>query len=428
MKRRDLIATLPAAAAATSLGGLTSLSAWAQQGPIKVGVLHSLSGTMAISETVLKDTVLMAIDEVNAKGGVLGRKLEAVVVDPASNWPLFAEKAKQLISQDKVAAVFGCWTSVSRKSVLPVFEQSNALLFYPVQYEGEELSANVFYTGAAPNQQAIPAVEYLMSKDGGSAKRWVLLGTDYVYPRTTNKILRAFLKAKGVADADIMEEYTPFGHSDYQTIIAKIKKFAGEGKKTAVVSTINGDSNVPFYKELGNQGLKATDVPVVAFSVGEEELRGVDTKPLVGHLAAWNYFMSIKNPANDEFIKKWSAYAKAKGVAGHKDRPLTNDPMEATYIGFNMWVQAVAKAKSTDVDKVRTAMYGQTFKAPSGITSTMDPKNHHLHKSVFIGEIKADGQFNVVWKTPGPVVADPWSDYIAENKGKKNEPVMAAKK
>ncbi len=428
MKRRDLIATLPAAAAATSLGGLTSLSAWAQQGPIKVGVLHSLSGTMAISETVLKDTVLMAIDEVNAKGGVLGRKLEAVVVDPASNWPLFAEKAKQLISQDKVAAVFGCWTSVSRKSVLPVFEQSNALLFYPVQYEGEELSANVFYTGAAPNQQAIPAVEYLMSKDGGSAKRWVLLGTDYVYPRTTNKILRAFLKAKGVADADIMEEYTPFGHSDYQTIIAKIKRFAGEGKKTAVVSTINGDSNVPFYKELGNQGLKATDVPVVAFSVGEEELRGVDTKPLVGHLAAWNYFMSIKNPANDEFIKKWSAYAKAKGVAGHKDRPLTNDPMEATYIGFNMWVQAVAKAKSTDVDKVRTAMYGQTFKAPSGITSTMDPKNHHLHKSVFIGEIKADGQFNVVWKTPGPVVADPWSDYIAENKGKKNEPVMAAKK
>jgi urea transport system substrate-binding protein len=422
MNRRDLIATLPAAAAAaTSLGPLSSLSAWAQQGPIKVGVLHSLSGTMAISETVLKDTVLMAIDEVNAKGGVLGRKLEAVVVDPASNWPLFAEKAKQLITQDKVAAVFGCWTSVSRKSVLPVFEQSNALLFYPVQYEGEELSKNVFYTGAAPNQQAIPAVEYLMSKDGGSAKRWVLLGTDYVYPRTTNKILRAFLKAKGVADGDILEEYTPFGHSDYQTIIAKIKKFAGEGKKTAVVSTINGDSNVPFYKELGNQGLKATDVPVVAFSVGEEELRGVDTKPLVGHLAAWNYFMSIKGASNDEFIKKWAGYAKAKGVAGHKDKPLTNDPMEATYIGFNMWVQAVAKAKSTEVDKVRAAMIGQTFKAPSGITSTMDP-SHHLRKSVFVGEIKADGQFNTVWKTPGPVAADPWSDYIAENKGKKNLP------
>jgi urea transport system substrate-binding protein len=397
------------------------------QNTIKVGVLHSLSGTMAISETVLKDPVLMAIDEINAKGGVLGKKLEPVVVDPASNWPLFAEKAKQLITQDKVAVVFGCWTSVSRKSVLPVFEETNSLLFYPVQYEGEELSKNVFYTGAAPNQQAIPAVEYLMSKDGGGAKRFVLLGTDYVYPRTTNKILRAFLKSKGVAEADIMEEYTPFGHADYQSIIAKIKKFASEGKKTAVVSTINGDSNVPFYKELGNQGLKATDVPVVAFSVGEEELRGVDTKPLVGHLAAWNYFMSIKAPANDEFTKKWAAYAKAKNIAGHKDRPLTNDPMEATYLGIYMWKQAVEKAKSTDTDKVIAAMAGQTFKAPSGITSKMDEKNHHLHKSVFIGEVQADGQFKVVWKTKGPVVADPWSDFIPENKGKKNEPVVAKK-
>ncbi|KQW44836.1 MULTISPECIES: urea ABC transporter substrate-binding protein [unclassified Roseateles] len=389
---------------------------------IKVGVLHSLSGTMAISETVLKDTVLMAIDEINAKGGLLGKKLEPVVVDPASNWPLFAEKAKQLISQDKVAVVFGCWTSVSRKSVLPVFEQTNSLLFYPVQYEGEELSKNVFYTGAAPNQQAIPAVEYLMSKDGGGAKRFVLLGTDYVYPRTTNKILRAFLKSKGIPESDIMEDYTPFGHADYQSIIAKIKKFAAEGKKTAVISTINGDSNVPFYKELGNQGLKATDVPVVAFSVGEEELRGVDTKPLQGHLAAWNYFMSIKAPANDGFIKKWSAYAKAKGIAGHKDKPLTNDPMEATYIGINMWAQAVKKAGSTDTDKVIAAMAGQTFTAPSGITSKMDEKNHHLHKSVFIGEVKGDGQFNVVWKTPGPVKAQPWSPYIPENKGKKDEP------
>ena len=423
--RRHAGKTLTAMALAAS--GLLGLGTAHAQATIKVGVLHSLSGTMAISETVLKDTVLMAIDEINAKGGLLGKKLEPVVVDPASNWPLFAEKAKQLISQDKVAAVFGCWTSVSRKSVLPVFEQTNALLFYPVQYEGEELSKNVFYTGAAPNQQAIPAVEYLMSKDGGGAKRWVLLGTDYVYPRTTNKILRAFLKAKGVADADIMEEYTPFGHSDYQTIIAKIKKFAGEGKKTAVVSTINGDSNVPFYKELGNQSLKAKDVPVVAFSVGEEELRGVDTKPLVGHLAAWNYFQSIKNPTNAEFIKKWSAYAKEKGIAGHKDKPLTNDPMEATYIGVHMWAQAVTKAKSTDTDKVIAAMAGQTFKAPSGITSTMDPKNHHLHKSVFIGEVQADGQFKVVWKTPGPVVADPWSDFIPENKGKANEPEMAKK-
>jgi urea transport system substrate-binding protein len=388
---------------------------------IKVGVLHSLSGTMAISESVLKDTVLMTIDEINAKGGLLGKKLEPVVVDPASNWPLFAEKAKQLISQDKVAVTFGCWTSVSRKSVLPVYEELNSLLFYPVQYEGEELSKNVFYTGAAPNQQAIPAVEYLMSKAGGGAKRWVLLGTDYVYPRTTNKILRAFLKSKGVKDEDIDEKYTPFGHADYQTIVADIKKFSAGGK-TAVVSTINGDSNVPFYKELGNAGLKAKDVPVVAFSVGEEELRGVDTKPLVGHLAAWNYFQSIKAPANTAFIKKWSDYAKAKGIAGHKDKPLTNDPMEATYIGIQMWAAAVKKAGSTDTDKVIAAMAGQTYTAPSGITSTMDPKNHHLHKSVFIGEIKADGQFNVVWKTKGPVKAEPWSPYIPENKGKKDEP------
>ncbi len=415
------------ALAAASALGLPAL-ALAQQAPIKVGVLHSLSGTMAISETVLKDTVLMAIDEINAKGGVMGRKLEPVVVDPASNWPLFAERARQLLTQDKVAVVFGCWTSVSRKSVLPVFEELNGLLFYPVQYEGEEISRNVFYTGAAPNQQAIPAVEYLMSKDGGEAKRFVLLGTDYVYPRTTNKILRAFLNSKGIGDADIMEEYTPFGHSDYQSIIAKIKRFASEGKKTAVVSTINGDSNVPFYKELGNQGLKATDVPVVAFSVGEEELRGVDTKPLVGHLAAWNYFMSIKNPTNDAFIKKWSDYAKAKNIAGHKDRPLTNDPMEATYIGVHMWAQAVTKAKSTDVDKVRAAMAGQTFNAPSGFVAKMDEKNHHLHKPVFIGEVRADGQFNVVWKTPGPVRAQPWSPFIAGNDKKKDEPArMAAK-
>ncbi len=427
MKRRIFIKQLAMSAAVAAIG-MGSTSLYAQQKTVKIGVLHSLSGTMAISETVLKDTVLMAVEEINAKGGVMGMKIEPVVVDPASNWPLFAEKARQLITQDKVAVTFGCWTSVSRKSVLPVFEELNSLLFYPVQYEGEEISRNVFYTGAAPNQQAIPAVEYLMSKDGGLAKRWVLLGTDYVYPRTTNKILRAFLKSKGVADADIMEEYTPFGHSDYQTIIAKIKKFASEGKKTAVVSTINGDSNVPFYKELGNQGLKATDVPVVAFSVGEEELRGVDAKPLVGHLAAWNYFMSIKAPANDEFIKKWSAYAKAKNIAGHKDKPLTNDPMEATYIGIYMWKQAVEKAKSFDVDKVRAAMGGQTFTAPSGITSTMDAKNHHLHKAVFIGEIKADGQFNVVWKTKGPVKAQPWSPFIAGNDKKKDEPALMAEK
>ncbi|MEW6693946.1 MAG: urea ABC transporter substrate-binding protein [Pseudomonadota bacterium] len=422
MQRRSTLKALSAAAAMAAFG---PLSARAQSGPIKVGILHSLSGTMAISETVLKDIALMTIEEINAAGGVLGRKLEPVVVDPASNWPLFAEKARQLLTQDKVAAVFGCWTSVSRKSVLPVFEELNGLLFYPVQYEGEELSKNVFYTGAAPNQQAIPAVEYLMSKDGGSAKRFVLLGTDYVYPRTTNKILRAFLKSKGIPEADIMEEYTPFGHSDYQTIIAKIKQFAAAGKKTCVISTINGDSNVPFYKELGNQGLKATDVPVVAFSVGEEELRGVDTKPLVGHLAAWNYFMSIKNPANDAFIKKWAAYAKAKNIPGHKDKPLTNDPMEATYIGIHMWKQAVEKAKSTAVDEVIAAMAGQTFDAPCGFKVKMDERNHHLHKPVFIGEVRADGQFNVVWKTKGPIRAQPWSPFIPGNEKKKDVPEKA---
>ncbi len=379
---------------------------------IKVGILHSLSGTMAISETALKNTALMTIEEINAKGGVLGKKLEPVVVDPASNWPLFAEKTRQLITKDKVDVIFGCWTSVSRKSVLPVVEELNGLLFYPVQYEGQELSKNVFYTGAAPNQQAIPAVEYLMSKQGGSAKRFYLLGTDYVYPRTTNKILRAFLKSKGVADADIMEEYTPFGHSDYQTIVNKIKKFS-VGKKTAVISTINGDSNVPFYKELGNQGLKASQVPVVAFSVGEEELRGIDTKPLVGNLAAWNYFMSVKNPTNAAFIAKYRAWAAKNKIPNYKT-VVTNDPMEATYVGINMWAQAVKKAGTTNVDKVRIAMAGQKFAAPSGYTLMMDAKNHHLHKPVMIGEIRKDGQFNVVYKTPTTIAAQPWSPYIAK--------------
>src|SRR5258707_8590988 len=425
MKRRSFCKTL-ALSAALLAAGAGCLGAGAADKVVKVGVLHSLSGTMAISETVLKDVALMTFDEINAKGGVMGYKIEATVVDPASNWPLFAEKARGLLTQDKVAVVFGCWTSVSRKSVLPVFEELNGLLFYPVQYEGEELSKNVFYTGAAPNQQAIPAVEYLMSKEGGGAKRWVLLGTDYVYPRTTNKILRAFLKSKGVADADIDEKYTPFGHSDYQTIVADIKKFAAGGK-TAVVSTINGDSNVPFYKELGNQGLKATDVPVVAFSVGEEELRGVDTKPLVGHLAAWNYFMSLKNPVNDEWKKKWAAYAKAKKLPG-ADKPLTNDPMEAAYIGVYMWKQAVEKAKSTDVDKVTAAMAGPNPKGPSGLLLKMDGTNRRVHKPVFIGEVKADGQFNVVWKTKCPIKAQPWSPFIAGNDKKKDEPELTAKK
>ncbi len=395
-------------AAALGLAASISFAATAQaQETIKVGVLHSLSGTMAISETTLKDTVLMMVDDVNKKGGLLGKKLEAVVVDPASNWPLFAEKARELLAKEKVSVVFGCWTSVSRKSVLPVFEELNGLLFYPVQYEGEESSRNVFYTGAAPNQQAIPAVEYLMGKEGGEVKRWVLAGTDYVYPRTTNKILESFLKSKGVAADDIMINYTPFGHSDWQTIVADIKKFASAGKKTAVVSTVNGDANVPFYKELANAGIKASDIPVVAFSVGEEELAGIDTKNLVGHLAAWNYFQSVKAPVNDAFIKQWKSYIKS-------DKRVTNDPMEATYIGFKMWAQAVSQAGTTDVNAVRQAMYGQKVQAPGGFVSTMNT-NHHLSKPVYIGEIRPDGQFNIVWKTRGPVKADAWSKFIPES-------------
>jgi urea transport system substrate-binding protein len=399
------------AAAAAAVIGSAPMAATAQSGgTIKIGILHSLSGTMAISETTLKDTILMMVDDVNKKGGLLGKKVEAVVVDPASNWPLFAEKARDLLSKDKVAAVFGCWTSVSRKSVLPVFEELNGLLFYPVQYEGEESSNNVFYTGAAPNQQAIPAVEYLMSPEGGSVKRWVLEGTDYVYPRTTNKILEAFLKSKGVAPEDIKINYTPFGQSDWQTEVAAIKSFASAGKKTAVVSTINGDANVPFYKELANAGIKASDIPVVAFSVGEEELAGIDTKNLVGHLAAWNYFQSMKNPTNEAFIKQWHDYIK-------NPKRVTNDPMEAHYIGFTMWKQAVEQAGTTDVDAVRQAMYGQKVKAPSGFVEVMNT-NHHLSKPVMIGEIQANGQFDVVWQTKDAIKADAWSPYLAEDKGK----------
>ncbi|WP_440903179.1 urea ABC transporter substrate-binding protein [Catenovulum sp. SX2] len=373
---------------------------------IKVGVLHSLSGTMAISETTLKDTVLMMIEEQNKAGGLLGKKLEPVVVDPASNWPLFAEKTRELLAKEKVDVIFGCWTSVSRKSVLPVIEELNGLMFYPVQYEGEESSKNVFYTGASPNQQAIPAVDYLMNDIG--AERWVLLGTDYVYPRTTNKILEAYLKAQGVKDKDIMINYTPFGHSDWQSIVAEVKKFGSKGKKTAVVSTINGDANVPFYKELGNQGISAEDIPVVAFSVGEEELSGFDTSPLVGHLAAWNYFQSVESDENTKFIKAWKKYI------GDKKR-VTNDPMEATYIGFKMWAKAVEKAGTTDVDAVEQAMIGITVPNLTGGTAVMN-SNHHLSKPVLIGEIQENGQFEVVWQTPDTVIGDAWSDFLPSSK------------
>ncbi|OGK79537.1 MAG: urea ABC transporter substrate-binding protein [Candidatus Rokubacteria bacterium GWC2_70_16] len=383
-------------------------------GSVKVGVLHSLSGTMAISEVSLRDVVLMAIEEINGKGGVLGRKIEPMVVDPASNWDLFAEKAKQLLLQDKVAVTFGCWTSVSRKSVLPVFENNNGLLFYPVQYEGEECSRNVFYTGATPNQQLIPAAEYLMSREGGGYKKFYLLGTDYVFPRTANKILRAFLLAKGIPADSIAEEYTPFNHQDYQTIVGKIKRFAAGGN-AAVLSTINGDSNVPFYKEFANQGLRSENAPIMAFSVAEDELRGMDTSALVGHLAAWNYYQSVDTPQNRKFVQTFKAYAKKHSLPGG-DKRVTDDPMEAAYFGVYIWKQAAEKAKSVEVDAVRKAVYGQEFLAPGGKIK-MDEANHHTYKPVLIGEILKDGQFKVVSRSKGLVRAEPWSQYTSPDKG-----------
>jgi urea transport system substrate-binding protein len=397
-----------ALAASLIVFGFTAERALADD-TIKIGILHSLSGTMAISESILKDLMLMQVTELNSHGGLLGKKVEAVVVDPASNWPLFAEKARELLTKDKVAAVFGCWTSVSRKSVLPVFEELNGLLFYPLEYEGEESSYDIFYGSSVPDNKAIPAVEYLMSKDGGEAKRFVLEGTDYVYPRTSNKIIRAFLKSKGVADGDILENYTPFGFADWQTEVAAIKKFGSAGKKTAVISTINGDANVPFYKELGNQGVKASDTPVIAFSVGEEELAGVDTRPLVGHLAAWSYFQSVDTPENREFIAKWRGYTK-------DPKRVTNDPMESAYILFHMWVQAVEQAGTTDVDAVRQAMIGRKVKSPSGYEVEM-LSNHHMAKPVMIGEVQANGQFSIVYRSK-PLQPKAWSPYVEANKGK----------
>ncbi|WP_286780277.1 urea ABC transporter substrate-binding protein, partial [Sulfitobacter sp. UBA4523] len=396
---------LAACATAALMGSTSLVMAQDCADPVKVGVLHSLSGTMAISETTLKDTMLMLIDAQNEKGGVLGCEIEAVVVDPASDWPLFAEKARELLTVNEVDVIFGNWTSVSRKSVLPVIEELNGLLFYPVQYEGEESSKNVFYTGAAPNQQAIPAVDYLMEE---GVERWVLEGTDYVYPRTTNKILEQYLKDKGVAAEDIKVNYTPFGFSDWQTEVSAIKEFGSTGKKTAVVSTVNGDANVPFYKELANQGIAATDIPVVAFSVGEEELAGIDTGPLVGHLAAWNYFQSVDTPENAEFIEKWKTFIG-------DDKRVTNDPMEAHYIGFNMWVKAVEAAGTTEADAVIAALPGVEVPNLTGGMSTM-LANHHITKPVLIGEINDEGQFDIVSETEELVPGDAWSDFLPDSK------------
>ena len=411
----DASKTAAGIGAAALLGNLGNwaLSYAASKEPIKIGILHSLSGTMAISEVSLRDVVLMAVEEINAAGGVLGRQIQPVIVDPASNWDLFAEKAKQLLLVNKVSTVFGCWTSVSRKSVLPVFESNNGLLFYPVQYEGEECSRNVFYTGAAVNQQAIPAVEYLMSEEGGAYKKFYLLGTDYVYPRTTNKILRAMLLAKGIPASKIGEEYTPFHHQDYQTIVRKVRQFA-RGGDTAVISTINGDSNVPFYKEFANQGLRSEDVPIMAFSVAEDELRGMDTSALVGHLAAWNYYQSINSPSNQKFVSNFKAYCNKKGLPGG-DQRVTDDPIEAAYYGVHVWKQAVEKAGTANVDAVRKAVYGMDFDAPGG-KKKMDEANHHTYKPVLIGEIRKDGQFSIVSKTD-LVRAEPWSVYTSPDKG-----------
>ncbi len=394
-----LKSTLAGSLVFASLAG----SAMAAEDTIKVGVLHSLSGTMAISETTLKDTMLMLIDQQNAKGGLLGKQLEAVVVDPASDWPLFAEKARELLTVHDVDVIFGNWTSVSRKSVLPVIEELNGLLFYPVQYEGEESSKNVFYTGAAPNQQAIPATDYFLDELG--VEKFALLGTDYVYPRTTNNILESYLKGKGVADSDIFVNYTPFGHSDWSKIVADVVALGADGKKVGVISTINGDANIGFYKELAAAGISADDIPVVAFSVGEEELAGLDTSNLVGHLAAWNYFQSADADVNAEFVETWKATMGEERV--------TNDPMEAHYIGFNMWLNAATEAGSTEVDAVRAKMYGQEFPNLTGGTAVMLP-NHHLAKPVLIGEIQEDGQFDIISQT-AEVPGDAWTDFLPES-------------
>jgi len=374
---------------------------------VKIGVLHSLSGTMAISETSLRDVVLMAVEEINADGGVLGKQIEPVVVDPASDWPLFYEKAKELIVDEQVAVTFGCWTSVSRKSVLPAYEEYNALLFYPVQYEGEEQSLNVFYTGASPNQQLVPAAEYMIEEMG--AEKFYLLGTDYVFPRTANKVLKAYLLSVGVPEENIMEEYTPFSHQDYQSIVAKIRDFSASGN-AVVLSTINGDSNVPFYKEFANQGLTSDEVPVMAFSVAEDELRAMDVEPLVGHLAAWNYFQSIDTPDNNAFVKAFKDYAVANNLPGGADR-VTDDPMEAAYFGVYAWAKAVELAGTFDVDAVRETLYGMEFEAPGG-AKKFHEDNQHTYKPVYIGEIRADGQFDIVYSSGELVEPDSYSSLL----------------
>jgi urea transport system substrate-binding protein len=386
---------------------LDASAAYAAEDTIKVGILHSLTGTMAISESALKDTVLMLVADQNKKGGLLGRKLEPVVVDPASDWDAFADKALELLAKDKVAVVFGCWTSTSRKAVIPVFERLNGLLFYPVQHEGEESSRNVFYTGASPSQQAIPAVRYLTSKEGGETRRWVLLGTDSVYSRTTNRILSAYLETEGVHPEDITTIYTPLGQSDWREIIGKIKALGAQGKKTAVISTVSGDANGYLYNELAAQQVDSAKIPVMALSLSERELQGADPGRLAGHMAARNYFQSVTSPENDAFAKMWADFTEQRDKT-------TSDPMEATLIGFRMWAQAVTQAGTADVNAVRQAMYGQRVQAPTGFEVVMYA-NHHLSKPAMIGKLNSSGTFDVVWRSINPIKASVWSRYIPES-------------
>ena len=367
---------------------------------IKVGILHSLSGTMAISETTVVDAEELAIEEINAAGGVLGKQIVAVKEDGASDWPTFAEKAEKLIDQDNVAVVFGCWTSASRKAVLPVFEEKDHMLWYPVQYEGQECSKNIFYTGAAPNQQIEPAVDWLLENKGTD---FFLVGSDYVFPRTANNIIKEQLKANG--GNTVGEDYLPLGNTEVTPIIEKIQQALPDGG--VIFNSLNGDSNVAFFKQMKSAGMDADKYPVMSVSIAEEEVRQIGPEFLQGHYAAWNYFQTVESPENE----KWVADFKAK----YGEDRVTNDPMEAAYIMVYLWAQAVEKAGTTDIAAVREAAYGQTFDAPEGLV-TMQP-NHHISKTVRIGEVREDGLFEIVSSTDGPLEPIPWNQYVADTKG-----------
>jgi urea transport system substrate-binding protein len=363
---------------------------------------------MAISETGLRDALLMQVEQQNLKGGLLGRPLEAVEQDPASNWSMYGEKARQLIEREKVAAIFGCWTSASRKEVKSVVEELNGLLFYPVQYEGREQSPNIFYLGATPNQQALPAVDYLIEQRG--IRRWVLAGTDYIYPRTINELLASYLESRGVTADNIMISYTPFGHTDWKRIVNEIHQFGSQGLNTAVLSTINGDANIYFYRELGVQGISAATIPVMAFSVGEAELQAMDEKSMVGHMAAWNYFMALDNRDNRQFISDLRSFV-------NNNQAVVSDPIEAQAIGFQLWVNAVEQAGTVDPEVIRKTLAGMEVPNLSGGSAKLQ-SNHHLSKPVYIGEIQPGGQYDVIWQSAGNVGGDPWFELVSPGEAK----------